>query len=144
MGLGICVHDVNVMNTVSTIMPDVTYQYFTLLLRGLWFWHVGCDCYGFGTGRLFLWPLHSATYEYEGVVAHVRGCESFYGRVRDTVTDIVVERRDKAVCLQSREWQTEKLSLQSSSNEGGLGALGYISGRGHVAILSHPVPPHLL
>ena len=36
MGLGICVHDAHVVNTVSPILPEVTYQELTLLFRGLW------------------------------------------------------------------------------------------------------------
>ena len=35
MGLGICVHNLHAMNTVSPILSEVTDQEVSLLLRGL-------------------------------------------------------------------------------------------------------------
>ena len=114
MGLGICVHDVHVENTVSPILPEVTDQEVTLLFRGLYQWRGGSDCCGFGPGQLCLRPLHGATCKDEGVVAHVRVGESFPGQVRDPITELVVTRRDEAARLQSRAWQIEKLTFQPS------------------------------
>ena len=53
---------------------------------------------------LWIWPdflrtLHSATCEDDGVVAHVRGGESFSGQVRDPVTELIVMRCDKVAPL---------------------------------------------
>ena len=75
MVLGISVHDVHVVNTVSPIMTEVTDHELSLLFRGLW-WQsivpVGCAC---GPGWLFLRPLHGAICKDVRVVAHVRGDE---------------------------------------------------------------------
>ena len=35
MGLGVCVHDAYIVNTVSTILPEVTDKEVTLLFPGL-------------------------------------------------------------------------------------------------------------
>ena len=99
MGLGICVQDTHVVNTVSPILTEVTDQDVSLLFRSLWRRREvqdGCAC---GPGRLCLRPLHGATCEDEGVVAHVRGGECFPGQVRDPVPDLVMTRRDKAAPL---------------------------------------------
>ena len=99
MGLSICVHDAHVVNTVSTILPEVTEQELTPLFRGLYQWRVRWDCCGFGTCHICLRPLHCATCEDEGVVAHVRGGERFTCQVHNPVTELVVTRRDKATQL---------------------------------------------
>ena len=75
MGLGIYVRGAHVVNAISPIMPEVTYKEVFLLLHGLWRRRVvpvGC---AYGPGRICLRPLHGATCEYEGVVAHMRGGE---------------------------------------------------------------------
>ena len=46
-------------------------------------------------GRRNLRPLHGATWEYEGVIAHVWGGENFACQVCDPVTEIIVTRRDE-------------------------------------------------
>ena len=99
MGIGICVHNVNVVNTVSPILPEATDQEVALLIRGPQRWHVGCDCCGFEPGRICLLPLCGAIYKDEGVVAHVRGGEIFSNQIRDPVTQLIVMRCDKAAPL---------------------------------------------
>ena len=99
IGLGICVHDVHVVNTVSPILPEVTDQDVPILLRGLYRWCGVWDYCGFGSGRLCLRPLHGTTCEYEAFITHVRGGDRFYSQVRDPVTELVVTRRDKAALL---------------------------------------------
>ena len=99
MGLGICVHDAHVMNTVSPILLEVEDQEVALLFRGLYRWRGGCECCGFGPDRILLWPLHGATCEDEGVVAHVRGGENISGQVCDHVTELIVTCRDKSAPL---------------------------------------------
>ena len=96
MGLGICVHNAHVVNTFSTILPEITDQEVTLMFPGLYWWHGRCDCCGFGPGLICLWSLHGTTCEDEEVVAHVRRGEIFSGQVRNPVTGLVVTHRDKA------------------------------------------------
>ena len=50
--------------------------------------------------QLRLWTLHCATCVYEGIVAHMRGCERFPGKVRNPVTELIMMRRDEASLLQ--------------------------------------------
>ena len=51
MGLGICVYNTNVMNTVSHILPEVTDQDITVLFHGFKPWRDGSDGFGFKPGR---------------------------------------------------------------------------------------------
>ena len=99
MGLGICLCDEHVVNTVSPILPEVTDQEVSLLFRGLWRRRVfpnGCAC---GPGQICLRPLHGATYEDEGVVTHVRGGGCFAGQFRNPVPELVMTRREEAAPL---------------------------------------------
>ena len=81
----------NVMNTVSTILPVFTDQKIALLFHGLCIFLLWGGC---GTGRLRLWILHSATCKDEGVIAHVRGSKGFSRQVHDHFTKLIVKRRD--------------------------------------------------
>ena len=99
MILDICVHNAHVVNTVSTIMTEVMDQEVTLLLRGLYRRRLFCDSCAFGPRQIFLWTLHGATCEDEGVIVHMRGGEIFSGQVCNPLTDLIVTRRDKAALL---------------------------------------------
>ena len=96
MVLGIYVHGAHAVNTVSTILKEVTGQEVTLLFHGLYQWRVRWDCCGLLTGCICLRPLHGATCKSEGVIIHMRGVESFSGQVLDPVTELVVTHCDKA------------------------------------------------
>ena len=87
------------MNTVTTVLPEVTDQEASLLFRGLWRRHAIPIGRTYGPGRLSLWPLQSATCKNEGVVTHVRGVESFAGQICDPVPELVMTRRDESAPL---------------------------------------------
>ena len=99
MGLGISVHDTHVVNTVSTIMPEVTDQEVSLLFSGIWRCCVVPVSRTCGTVRHSLWILHCTTCKYEGVVAHMTGDECFSGQVYDPVPELVMTRHDKVAPL---------------------------------------------
>ena len=96
MGLGVSVHDTHGMNTVRPIIPEVTDQEVSLIFCGLWRRRAVPVCQTTSPGRLSLWPLHGATCEYEGVIAHVRGGGAFAAQVFNLVSEIIVTRRDVA------------------------------------------------
>ena len=72
MGLGVNVHDTHVMNTVGTVLPEVTDQKISLLFRGLWRRRAITIGRTYVPGRLSLCPIQGATCEDEVVVAHMR------------------------------------------------------------------------
>ena len=99
------------MNTVSPILPEVTGQEVTLLFCGLQRRHVVQDGCAYGPVRLFLWTLHGATCEDEGVVVHMRGGELFSGQVRDPVMELVMTRRDQVAPLTIKGVEFRKFSV---------------------------------
>ena len=99
MGLGVIVHNTHIVNTVGTVLPEVTDQEVSLLFCGLWRRCTGPISRTYGPGWLSLSPLHRATYEDEGVVAYVSGGEGFARQVCDPVPELVMTRRNEAVPL---------------------------------------------
>ena len=71
--LGVSVHNTHVVNTFAHFMPEVPDQPFFSVASGV------CDLgrEGYGPYQMSLCTLHYATCVYEGVVAHVSGCEGF-------------------------------------------------------------------
>ena len=68
----------------------------------------------------------------------------FADQVRDPVTELVVTRRDKAAPAYSQgHGRLRTWCCSRCINEGGLGALFHIAGRGHLAIPAHPVTSRL-
>ena len=100
MGLGVSVHDTHVVNTIGTILPEVMDQEVSFIFRGLWRRRAVLIGRTYGPGWLSLWPLQGATYEDEGVVAHVRGGEGFAVQVCDPVPEIIMTRRDEAAPIE--------------------------------------------
>ena len=92
--LCISVHNSHVVNTVSSILPEVPEQKVSLLFFGLWR-SVLCVGDATGPGWFCFCFLHGATLVNEGVVAYVRGGEIPARQIRDPVTDLIVTRCDK-------------------------------------------------
>ena len=98
IGLCISVHDTHVVNTVSTVGPEVPDQKVSLLFQVLWWGGPRCGAIT-RSGGLSFRPHHGATLVNEGVVAHVRGGEGPVRQIRDPVTELIMTRRDKATPL---------------------------------------------
>ena len=132
----------HIVNSVGFILPEVTDQKVALLCHGLWilFWWGGC-----GRSWLILWTLHGATCEYEGgrcarVWAqrlcrkgmrphHIYHCDAMW-------------LGHPYYSWGHRKWRRRRCSRHIIWV--GLGDLGYIKGRGHLAIPVHPVLSCLL
>ena len=95
IGLSISVRKIHVVNTVCHILPEVPDQKVSLLFRGLWLTVPQCGAVT-GSGGLVYRPLHGATLVYEGVVPYVRGGESPARQICDSITELIVARRDEA------------------------------------------------
>ena len=98
MGLCVSVNDKHVVNTVSTVCPEVPDQKVSLLFRVLWRGGPRC-CAVTGSSGLSFLPRHGATLVNEGVVTHVRGGESPACQIRNPVMELIVTRRDEAAPL---------------------------------------------
>ena len=96
MGPGVSVHNTHVVNTVGTVLPDVTDQEVSCMFHVLWQWRAVQIGRTYGPSRLRLRPLHGATCEDEGVVTHVRWGEGFVKQVCDPVPDLVMTLCDEA------------------------------------------------
>ena len=96
MGLGFSVHDTHIVNTVVPVLVDVTDQEVSLLFRSLWRRSAVPVSQTYGTCLLIVRPLHGATCEDEGFVAHVRGGEGFSRQVCDPLPELVMNFLDEA------------------------------------------------
>ena len=123
MVLGILVHNTHVVKTASPILPEVTDQEVILLFRGLYRRCVVRDGCAFGPGRLCLWPLHYTTCKYEGFFAHVRGCESFAGHIRNPVTELVMTHCDEATPLTVEGVANRKVGIAAVTEMGDIWGL---------------------
>ena len=81
------------MNNDRPLSPKVSDQKVPLLLTLLRRQCLRSFTFLFAFG---LPPQHSATCEYFGVVAHVRGGEGFSCNAGDPITELILKRRDEA------------------------------------------------